>query len=168
MARRLLLMPRVWGFPVLAANCTSAAMTERSTLSAIRWNIRTNKRSLASRTDKRKSIQLAFLISLSGLPTTNSLLLQLAFTVLSRVCDSDSHLDQGMIVLFHKMLDSEDEVQRNKALLALTRVRPLPPRAKELLLTPPSESARLRGLLETMTFAFDDSAILSTFIKYSR
>ena len=59
-----------------------------------------------------------------------------------------------MIVLFHKMLDSEDKVQRNKALLALTRVRPLPPRAKELLLTPPSESARLRGLLETMTFAF--------------
>lgn len=71
-----------------------------------------------------------------------------------------------MITLFNQMLDSENSLERNRAFLALTRVRPLPSGVKEILLSRVENLGELRGRLDTMIFALDDSDVLAAYLKY--
>ncbi len=73
---------------------------------------------------------------------------------------------EGMVKLYTEMLDSEDSIERERALMALTRVRPLSKRVKEILLTPVNEPAELRPRLEKMILALDEKEVLATFLAY--
>jgi len=70
-----------------------------------------------------------------------------------------------MVGLIYRMLDGKNKRLGNIALLALARIKPLPPDANKILLT---RGAGLdpKGRLEMWAFALDDPDVREAFLKY--
>jgi hypothetical protein len=70
-----------------------------------------------------------------------------------------------MVGLIYRMLDGKNKMLGNIALLALARIKPLPPDANKILLT---RGAGLdpKGRLEMWAFALDDPDVREAFLKY--